>query len=84
MPEDPQQEEVIEQLEKLNEETAKGNSLKQHFVVGIVYGVGFVVGSAIIATALIGLFGPYLIRIPVVHGVFEAGYGVLHPQNPAP
>lgn len=59
-PEQHGQDEVIEQLEKLNEETAKSHSLKRQFLVGIVYGVGFVVGSAIIATMIIGLFGPLL------------------------
>lgn len=80
MPNDGQ-EEVIEQLEKLNEETAKSHSLKRQFLVGVVYGVGFVVGSAIIASILIGLFTPLLSHVPIVQNFFNSGYRMLHPQQ---
>lgn len=49
---------IIEELEKLNAQMARQGSFGRVFLVGIVYGVGFVVGSAILATILLGTLGP--------------------------
>lgn len=47
------------------------------FVVGIVYGIGFFVGSAIIATIALGILGPWFGKIPWVHSAFETGVSLL-------
>lgn len=67
------QREIIENLEKLNWEMHKQNSLRQRFMVGIVYGVGFFMGSAILATTLLGIFWPWIAQIPFIQNAFEAG-----------
>jgi hypothetical protein len=43
------------------------------FVSGILYGIGFFVGSAIIATIALGIFGPWFAQIPWVRAAYEAG-----------
>jgi len=64
---------IIEHLETLNRQIARQNSFPRMFVVGIVYGVGFFVGSAIIATIALGIFGPWFARISWIHDFFVAG-----------
>lgn len=71
-------EEVLEELQKLNQETAKGHSLRRTFLVGIVYGVGFVVGSVVVATILIGILGPVFLQIPIARDFFENGSQFIH------
>jgi hypothetical protein len=68
-----QRDKIIDNLEILNKEVAKQNSLKAMFVRGIVSGIGFVVGSAVIATIAIGVLGPLVGQIPWVHDKFETG-----------
>ncbi len=68
---------VIEQLEALNVKIEKQNSFKRVFVVGVVYGIGFFIGSAIIATIALGIFGPMLAKIDWVRTNFEAGASIL-------
>lgn len=70
---DEQQEQIIRHLETLNYQIARQNSFARMFVVGIVYGVGFFVGSAIIATIALGVFGPWLAQIPWIHDTFVVG-----------
>jgi len=65
--------EIVEHLEKINEQLAKQNSLKRMFAIGIVYGVGFFVGSAIIATIMLGLFGPWFGQFFWIRNAFETG-----------
>jgi len=48
------------------------------FSVGIVYGIGFFIGSAIIATIALGVFGPFFAQIPWVHDSFVTGATLLH------
>ncbi len=47
------------------------------FVVGIVYGIGFFVGSAIIATIALGIFGPWFGKIEWLRSSFELGGSLL-------
>ena len=68
-----QRDEIIHQLKALNAATAKQNSYVHIFVVGICYGIGFVVGSAILATIALGVLGPLFAQIPWVHDTFQRG-----------
>lgn len=68
-----QHEKIIEHLDILNKQVAKQSSLSHMFMVGIVYGVGFVVGSAILATIALGIVAPLFGKIPWVKASFESG-----------
>lgn len=68
-----QRSEIIEQLEVLNAMVKKQNSVRHIFITGIIYGIGFVVGSAILATIALGILGPLLGNIPWIHDTFQAG-----------
>mgnify|MGYP003395448547 CR=1 FL=1 len=64
---------IIAQLEKANAHLAQQNSLRRVFAVGIIHGIGFFIGSAIIATIALGIFGPLLSNVPWVRQPYEAG-----------
>lgn len=66
-------EEIVRHLQRLNQQIALQNSISRMFIIGIVYGVGFFLGSAIIATIAFGVFGPWFAEIPWVRSTFEAG-----------
>jgi hypothetical protein len=68
---------ILEQLEKLNAQAAKQNSYGRMFITGIVYGIGFFVGSAIIATIVFGLVAPFAGQIKWVHDAFVGGLDTL-------
>jgi hypothetical protein len=72
-----QRDEIIVELKGVNEKLRVQNSYLHMFVVGIVYGIGFVVGSAVIATILLGALGPWIGQIPWVRTAFEAGVQLL-------
>jgi hypothetical protein len=72
MPQD-QMQKLIEHLDALNARLARQYSFRHMFASGVLYGIGFVVGSAIIATILLGIFGPYFAQIPWVRAAYEAG-----------
>ena len=71
-PED-QHSKIIEHLDVLNKQVARQNSIGRMFFVGIVYGIGFFVGSAIIATIALGILGPWFAQIPWIRNAFEVG-----------
>jgi hypothetical protein len=73
----PEHTKVIELLEKLNAQAARQNSISRMFAVGIVYGIGFFIGSAIIATIALGIFGPWFAEIPWVRAAFTTGVSLL-------
>lgn len=64
---------IVELLEELNRHLAGQNSLKRMFFIGIIYGIGFFIGSAIIATILLGLFGPWFGQVSWIRNSFETG-----------
>jgi len=72
-----QHEKIIENLELLNRQVARQNSLARMFAVGIIYGIGFFVGSAIIATIALGILGPWFAQISWVRSAFETGAALL-------
>ena len=79
---DNQRDEIIEQLKALNVKLSKHLEIKRIFLTGIIYGVGFFIGSAIIATIALGVFGPTVAKIPWVQENFERGASILRPgQN---
>ncbi|MDP2648872.1 MAG: hypothetical protein Q8P19_03160 [bacterium] len=71
------QDKIIEHLDSLNKQIMKQNSFARMFTVGIIYGIGFFVGSAIIATIALGIFGPWFAKIPWVHDTFISGASIL-------
>ena len=74
---DNQRDKIIEQLELLNTKIEQQNSLKRVFGRGIVYGIGFFIGSAIIATIALGIFGPIVGKIDWVRTTFETGASLI-------
>lgn len=64
---------VIEHLDMLNKQVARQNSLSHMFIAGIVYGVGFFVGSAILATIALGILAPFLAEIGWISESFSRG-----------
>ena len=70
--------EIIRELRAINGQLAKQNSFWRLFVVGIIYGLGFFFGSAIIATIAFGIIGPWFAEVPWVRSAFETGGAMLH------
>lgn len=68
---------IIGQLEALNRQVARQNSLGRMFFVGIIYGIGFFVGSAIIATIAFGILGPWFGQFEWIRSAFETGVSLL-------
>lgn len=57
----------------LNKQVARQNSLSRMFVAGIVYGVGFFIGSAILATIALGIVAPLFTDIGWISEPFSRG-----------
>lgn len=72
-----QRDKIIENLELLNRQVARQNSLGRMFLIGINYGIGFFVGSAIIATIALGLLGPWFGQFQWIRNAFETGVSLL-------
>ena len=68
-----QHNEVVRQLEELNLKVAEQNTIKRIFFTGIIYGVGFFIGSAILATIAFGVLSQLFGKIEWVHDNFERG-----------
>lgn len=64
---------IVELLEELNRHMARQGSLGRMLLTGIIYGIGFFIGSAIIATILLGLFGPWFGQVAWIRNSFETG-----------
>lgn len=61
----------------LNKQVRRQNSLGRMFVAGIIYGIGFFIGSAIIAIIALGIFGPWFAEISWIRSAFESGAALL-------
>lgn len=72
-----QERDILSELRAINGRLARQNSLVHMLWSGLVYGIGFFIGSAIIATIIIGVFGPIIARIPVVNNAFTAGKSII-------
>ena len=68
-----QRDTIITELETLNELMKRQMSFPRVFLVGIIQGLGFFIGSAIIATIALGVLGPWVGKIGWVHDMFEIG-----------
>ena len=73
-----QRDTIIKQLEVLNLQVARQNSLSRMFVVGVIYGIGFFVGSAVIATIALGILGPLVGQVAWIRSAFTTGLSLLH------
>ena len=73
MDKEEQRDVITEQLQMLNAKIAEQNSVKHIFMKGIIYGIGFFIGSAIIATIALGTLSPWLAKIDWVRTTFERG-----------
>lgn len=71
---------VIAQLELLNEKLEKQSKPSRIFATGIVYGIGFFIGSAILATIALGMLGPIFGKIQWVKTNYETGTSILRSQ----
>src|SRR3569832_69756 len=69
--------EILSELRTINARLEWQNSLLHMLWSGLVYGIGFVIGSAILATIIIGIFGPIVARIPLVDSAFSQGKSIL-------
>ncbi len=76
-----QRDEIIVHLAELNAAVKKQNSVTHIFLTGIIYGVGFVVGSTILATIAIGVFLPFFSDIPWVRDTFMRGSSIMHSER---
>ena len=65
-------------VQQLNAQLQRQNSFKQRFLDGVVYGVGFVIGSVLVASVLIGLLSPWLKQLPFVQGLYQSGQQVIN------
>lgn len=73
MDNEKQMAEVIEQLENVNARLEKQLSMRRMFVTGVVYGLGFFLGSAILATIALGVLAPYFGQFSWVKNSYETG-----------
>ena len=72
-----QNDKIIKQLEILNASIKHQESIKHLMTTGIIYGIGFFIGSAIIATIALGFLGPIFGKISWVGENFERGASIL-------
>ena len=75
---DTQRDKLIEQLEKLNNKIDRQSKIRTILGEGIIRGIGFFNGSAILATNLLGILGPELGDITRVRDTYEAGEEILN------
>lgn len=68
---------IIEQLQTLNASIIKQNSKVRIVGIGILSGIGFFIGSAIIATIALGVLGPILGKISWVGDNYSKGSAIL-------
>lgn len=68
-----QRDQIIEQLEELNDKIRVQNSVRHTFFKGIIYGVGVFIGSAIVATILLGVISPWFGEVDWIRDLFKRG-----------
>ncbi len=72
-----QRDKIIEQLELLNAKMDRQGSTVQILKMGVIYGIGFFIGSAILAVIALGVLGPLFGEIEWVRNNFETGAEIL-------
>ena len=68
-----QRDKIIEELKELNVKMSRQNSVGHILMTGVIYGVGFFIGSVVIATIAFGLLSPWVGQIDWVHDNFVRG-----------
>ena len=80
-----QHQQIIDELKALNDKLARQNHWGHIFSTAIVYGVGFVIGSTILASILASIFLPLLRRTPYVQAMIPHPATVIQAtQSPPP
>jgi|GEM_PF-1092107 len=74
-----QRDKILEQLEQLNIAMEKQRKVRYQVREGIIHGIGFFIGSVIIATILLGVLGPIFGKIQWVRDSYQAGEEILRP-----
>jgi hypothetical protein len=69
----PEDSEILSHIRDINYQLQRQNSLLRMLMAGMLYGVGFVIGSAFLATIVFGVFGPIVSQIPWVQNTFQIG-----------
>jgi hypothetical protein len=67
------EEKVIAELVRLNAQVEAENSWQHTFVRGIIHGIGFFLGSVVIATISLGLLSPWFGKISWIKTSYERG-----------
>lgn len=67
------EQQILSELQEVNRELRRQNSLWHILSVGVIYGIGFFIGSAILATILFGIIGPLFADLPWVQDAYEQG-----------
>jgi hypothetical protein len=76
-----QRDRIIEELEELNKKMATQNSIRHVFLRGLIYGVGVLIGSAVIATIILGVVSPWVVQIDWVQDNFTRGVQILRESS---
>jgi hypothetical protein len=71
MSSEKQNDKLIENLEELNKKIELQNSLPRTLVIGIIHGVGFIVGTSILAALFIGTFVKFAGNMPIIEDLIE-------------
>lgn len=59
-------EQIVENLAELNKTVISQRSFSRVFVMGMVYGVGFVIGSSVLAVFILGVLSHIFGDLPIV------------------
>ena len=78
MEENVQNKQLISILEELSGRLQRQNSYTRVFLTGVLYGIGFFIGSAIIATIAIGLIRPWVGKILGFHPTAQVEVTTFH------
>jgi len=61
-----QEKKIVENLEELNESLSKQNSARSFLVKGMLYGVGFVIGTTILGAIVLGILYKLFGNVPII------------------
>lgn len=70
---DGNRDKITEQLEMLNTQMETQNSIRHIFMTGIIYGIGFFIGSAVLATIAFGVLSPWIGQIDWIKENYTRG-----------
>lgn len=65
------QEQVAETLEELNTNMKKQVSIRHMFFIGMIYGVGFIIGSTVVAVVLLHILGVLFGDVPLLENIVD-------------